>query len=79
MDMSYDSVLPRWGGYFDLTSVEKINSGVHSNRVFTDPHNTNNARHHPTFLPLRQHMLVSLFCGEYPLEMRESRRPKDAW
>jgi len=27
---------------------------------------------------MRQHMTSSLFCGQYPLEMRYSRRPKDS-
>jgi hypothetical protein len=59
-------------------------NGAESVRSRSDPPNI--ARHSGTapnwdspVNALRQHMINSLFCGEYPLEMRQSRRLKDSF
>ena len=78
MDLSLDGILPILGKNVGLTRVNKLKRRALSARIFTQPLKPAKAKHHPTFLSLRQHMLGSIFCGEYPLEMRQSRRMRDA-
>ena len=77
MDLLCGDVLPGFGEYERLNKAGKFNLKLFSDRIFSHPPK-DAVKIHPTFLALRHHMLVSLFCGEYPLEMRAGRRPKDA-
>ena len=78
MDLSYIGILPKVAGYAGLGGMEKIKSNPTAGSNFTHPVKASKSKQEPLFLPLRNHMIVSIFCGEYPLEMRAGRRLKDA-